>query len=146
MFTYSQGKLYAKGVSFDIPEKFFINSDPAITGDELIDFVSPDLTYSVMVSIEYSCEGTKQELEKFLSDDAGGIPLGNIEEITVDSFLGHQLFFNGGCEQYQLRLSLCDANELVVHIGTRKPNYIETIVKSDEIQLLINSICHYPNK
>ena len=144
MFTYSQGKLYAKGISFNIPEKFFINSDPAITGDELIDFISPDSTYSVMISIESSCQGTKWELEKFLSEDAGGIPLSNIEEITVNSYSGHYLFFNGGSAQYQLRLSTYETDELVVHIGTNKNNNILDIIKSEAIQSLINSIDKHP--
>ncbi|MBQ6625215.1 MAG: hypothetical protein IIX39_05300 [Clostridia bacterium] len=140
MFKYSCGKLSSNGVSFTIPDNFYINTEPPTTREDFIEFVSIDKSYTISMGIEPSFEGTKYELEQFLSEDGGCLPIGDIESVTINNLHGHQMFFLGCKEEFQLRLSVNCTTEFVVHIAMKNQNKIEEIVKSLTIQSLIKSI------
>ncbi len=140
MFSYSQGRLHSKCFSFAIPENISINPEPPSTTGDLIEFISQNNTYRITITIEPSFEGTRYELEQYISEDAGGTPLEKIEPVTINELPGHQLLYQGGnFEEYQIRL-LHGTCEFVLHISTKKPNSIKSIVESEKVAALINSI------
>lgn len=147
MFQYQNGKLCAEGISFEIPNNFYINTSPCIEGDNFIELWSNDKDYMIIIAIEEHCLGTKQELEQAVSGDSGDYAMDDIKETAINGLNGHFLFYKSLTgERYQVRLNIPHKKncEFTLYIGSHQGN-INEIVESKEIQNVIKNILYITN-
>ena len=140
MLRYRNGKLYAKGYSFEIPEDFYLNTEPGSTDEYMVEFFSLDKSYSICFKLDESCEDIQTELEYGLTEDAGGTALKPIEDVVVNGIRGKELYSTGGrMQEYHLRLSETKTTHFVVYVTTFGSSIIETM-NTPQMEKIIQSI------
>ena len=68
MFQYKNHRFHFGGVSFQIPDGYFFNSEPGGESDNFIQLYAPDQTFTVDIRIEKDCDEVIAELQSVLDD------------------------------------------------------------------------------
>lgn len=143
MLLYREGRFYTKGVSFKLPDGFYLVTEPETTSEELLSMTDAKEEYSVIWQTVEECEGTKEELEEIIDPKEGYGYIGEIESIEHNGLRGHQLRYrsdSGEREYCERRYQLSDDIHFVVIIYTEKETGIEEVLSREEVKDILDSI------
>jgi hypothetical protein len=114
MLHFQNGRFYTHGVSFAIPDGFFLETEPEFVHQYGFSAWTSDRSFFVEWDIEENCIGTEKELNHLFLESLNVKQLSRIQPITVNGLLGHQIFYNKWNKCYfEVRLSLKDGAEFV---------------------------------
>ncbi|MBQ4624317.1 MAG: hypothetical protein IJB51_07240 [Clostridia bacterium] len=98
MLHYVNHRLIGGGVSFQIPDGYFIDLVPGIEFDNGVRLLSPDESFSVELRVEEDCEGAVKELTSVLND-LEPVEICSVEPITMNGLSGYHATYR--CLRYQ---------------------------------------------
>lgn len=99
MLQYVNHRFHSKGVSFQIPDGYFLNSEPGEEKDDMLYLYAPDKSFHVMMQIEEDCDGSADELETVLDDMAATVVY-PISPVAVNGLSGHHTTYRTKRTQY----------------------------------------------
>lgn len=145
MIHFEHGALCAAGISFRVPDGFFLETDPE---DEAlpwgISLYAPDQSYNVRLYWEEDATGAEEELEDIL-DDGEYVILSPVAPLAVNDLEGfHVTYQSGGYGYYEARFDLPPNEDgldaFVVLVCTDEKETIGQIPKRNEFIELIRSL------
>ena len=98
MIQYRNGRFHIPGMSFIVPDGFYLNTTPDTVSDNCLCLISPNKEYSVFIQAASSKGSTFEELRAILIN-AGEHTLVP-ESITINGIHGHHVKYTAGNERY----------------------------------------------
>lgn len=95
MLQYKDGRFYAPGVSLQIPNGFYLETEPEVYFEYGLTAWTPDRAYLVSWEFEEGCQGTEKELRDLFTGVSGIMLIGTIEPISVNGLNGHYAAYWG---------------------------------------------------
>lgn len=144
MIYFKNGRLNKNGMSFAVPDGFYLDTNAEEAREDGVRLMSFDEVYTVELLWEETEMEAWEELNDILDDGEFQVVF-PIATVTVNGLKGaHATYHSGGYGYYELRLDIkTDENEsynFVVLICTDKKGLIDQICQRREVQELINSI------
>ena len=99
MLQYKNHRVHFEGVSFQIPDGFFLDSTYGEESDNTIHLYSSDETFTLELRVEEDCDGAEAELESVISDLSPTVVY-PIAPITVNGLSGHHATYRNRRTQY----------------------------------------------
>lgn len=140
MLLFKNGKFHVSGVSFAIPDGFYLETEADEIWSNGFQLYAPDRRYTVELRAEESEMTTGEELESILREGEYEIllPVGPVE---VNGLAGHHaVYLSSGYGFYEIRLDLGEAGAFVLLVCTGERERIEAIKESPELRGLIQEI------
>lgn len=138
MFYLQDGFFHVNGVSFRLPDGFYLDSCPEEHYKNSFSLYPEDTSFWLQIIVSEDCMDAGKELEYLFIDNTGMKPLGPVTPIAVNGFTGYQTVYCGGLrEYYEIRLNLpcgqrlcnfvmvlmaitCSIGEAIAHPGVRQ--------------------------
>lgn len=99
MLQYIGHRLSCDGVSFAIPDGFYLNDKTDDGAENGICLLSPDQTFRLDIGIEHFVYPSQKELADVLGE-MGYQVLSDIQSITINGLHGHYAAYSGRQHQY----------------------------------------------
>lgn len=118
MFRYQNHRFYCSCFSYQIPDGYFIDTNPDEDTDDYMRLVSPNETFSVDIRLEQDCERSDGELASIIHDITATVvyPTSPIE---LNGLQGHHATYRTKQSQYyEARFDLPDSQALCLLIIT----------------------------
>lgn len=139
MVRFQNGRFYTHGVSFAIPEGYFLETEPEFVHEYGLGAWTPDKTCFVEWDVEENCLGTKRELSDLFQESSGVRKMSEIQSVSINGLLGHQADYQREQKYFfELRLSLKENSEFVFLASGTKENMLSWKKSSDLAQVLNN--------
>ena len=123
MLLYKNGRFHGLGLSFELPEGFYLETEPDLCCELGLGAWTPDMRFYVDWQIDDQRQGTREELEGLFSPDSGVMVHGSLEPIEVNGLAGHQAAYRGNDrEHWEFRLSPGDDRQVAVVIYAAEPD------------------------
>ena len=117
MLQYKDGRFSAQGVSFSIPNGFFLETEPEFCYEYGFGAWTPDKQYYMEWQIETGCTGTENELRQLFETGSETKPLSEIQPVTVNGLAGHYTAYqNKNGQFFELRLSAHGGTEIALTV------------------------------
>lgn len=143
MLFYKDGRFHAYGVSFQIPDGFYLETCPDEQYDNGFMLYPPDRSFWVQLMVCGDCMDTQKEFEYTFSDIMSLRSQEGITPVCLDGLSGHQAIYTiWGRPYYEIRLNLPWGKELynfVLVITTTKISILAAI-EHPGVVALIDSI------
>ena len=138
MMLYKQGRFWVEGASFQIPEGFYIETDPDVNYERGLAAWDPTRTHLYLWAIsEEEEEGTKEALEEMTKELK---TLSPPAPFTLNGLPGHWMTYGGKTFQnYEARFALNDEEQLVFSVEGGD-NDISKIMESPEFRSALEGI------
>lgn len=120
MLHYHNHRFHRKNFSFQIPDGFFLDTEPEVEADNYLRLWLPDQKNSLTVDFAENCADTKSELEGVIADmePRWSSP---VEAVTVNGLGGHYAEYHlTHSRYYELWLNLAEG--AAVNIVIRTPD------------------------
>ena len=139
MIEFRNGRFHAKGVSFAIPEGFFINTTAHFSYEYGLEFCHPELKYSITIHLDETKLNAYREIELGFEDYNIKSCEKNILPITVNGLDGYQCLRKDvfGSE-YEVRLNIHENLQLSFLMRSR--GNLEQFINSSEVQWTLSQI------
>ena len=113
MLQYKKGRFHCKGVSFEIPENFFLDTYCDITYENGLELISPNEKMVVEYNICDFDGSTEEELQKLLRGDSF-VVIEPITPVLINGLVGHQCSYRTSSENYfEVHLKITDELEII---------------------------------
>ena len=133
MLIYKQGRFWAEGISFQIPDGFYLDTSPDLCYDVGITALDPTRSHSYVWAIFVSYQGTKETLEDL--PQMGCRLLSKIASIQIGGLPGHWVIWTmgigSGC--YEARFDLGGNKHFTLMMDAHKCD-IHEIIESAEFR------------
>lgn len=140
MLLYKNGRFYGEGVSFAIPTGFYVEDVRDVTDEYGFCAWDPEREYLCCWRFYWDCEGTKEELVKWLDPDCGITPLSEITPIQINGLRGYFILYRTRRKQYyEARFDMGEGKEFALLVETRHQN-IHRIIESAEFKSVLGGI------
>lgn len=118
MFQYKNHRFHFGGVSFQIPDGYFLNSEPGGVTDNFIQLYSPDHSLTVDIRVERDIDGVQAELQRML-DEFESIIAHPIAPLQINGLNGcHVTYLNRRSQTYEAWFELDAENALTLVLNT----------------------------
>ena len=118
MFRYQNHRFYCSCFSFQIPDKFFIDTNPDEDSDDYMKLVSPDESFSVDIRLEQNCKRSYDELASIIHD-INATAIHPIAPISMHGLHGHHAtYLTKQTQYYEARFDLTGDQSLCFLIVT----------------------------
>lgn len=140
MLLYKDGWFYGEKVSFQIPDGFYFENDPDMTGEYGFCAWGPKRKTLFCWRFYEDCAGSAEELRTWFSPDSGTVPLSGIIPIKIHGLTGHYALYRTRREQYyEARFDLGEGEEFVLLVELREGD-IRDIVTAPELKAVTDKI------
>ena len=135
MLLYQKGRFSLEGVSFAVPDGFYVECDPdevrvnAIAVDGLLLYPS-DFACRMEILFQYDCGAPKEELEEFLDDTTVVQLQRELRPITCNGLVGCEAWY-GTPEEYYYEA------RFLVRSGARQHNLCFLMVGENPLDKLL---------
>lgn len=130
MLRYKNHRFHAANVSFQIPDGYFLDTDPEENANNCIRLWNPDKLYSVEIRVDDSERGSEMELAYVLQGMNPQI-LHTIKPTCVNGILGHHATYRNTRTQYY---------ELWLDINARLVMLVLVVTKADITKIDVDSV------
>jgi len=118
MICFQNGRFCTHGVSFTIPDGFYLETEPDFVFEFGLGAWTPDKSCYVEWNIEENCLGTEKELDSIFQESSQVVPLSEIHLVSVNGLSGHQVIYRKQQKFFlEVRLSLQEKGEFVFLAG-----------------------------
>lgn len=126
MLQYAKHRFHFRGVSFRIPDDFFLDSVPDVKSGNRVLLVAPDRNYSVEIRIEEDTDGSEFELQTEIEDLAPKM-VHSIAPIAINGLSGfHATYRNRRSQGYAVWFDLNNGSDCLNIVVSTQGN-IENI-------------------
>ena len=140
MLLWKDGRFHAFGISFAIPDGFYLESEPETIQENGLSAWTPDMHCRVIWWIEECDISPYDGINNLFSPGSGMTPLGEIEPMDVNGLSGCSALYKTKEEQlFEARLGTGSDSQLIVIIEDYTQD-IASRIKSPEIQTVLRSI------
>jgi len=116
MFRYQNHRFYCSCFSYQIPDGYFIDTNPDEDSDDYMKLVSPDKSFSMDIRLEQNCKCSNAELASIIHDITATIDY-PITSIELNGLHGHHAIYRTKQSQYyEARFDLPDDQSLCLLI------------------------------
>lgn len=137
MLMYKQGRLWTEGVSFCIPDGFFLETDPDVNYEMGIGAWNTTQSCLYMWVISDDEVGTRERLEEASCNFK---LLSEITPITLNGLSGHWATYRTRCEEYyEVRFALPGKSQLALTVEKKGDN-IKAVMDSQEFKIALEGI------
>lgn len=137
MLMYKQGRFWAEGASFAIPDGFFVEMDPDVNYERGIGAWDPSCTILYMWNICKEDDGAKQMLESVVKDYQ---PLSKITPIVLNGLSGYWGIYGGkSFQNYEVRFDLKNGWQMTLIVENNKYD-IREVMASPEFKSALEGI------
>lgn len=136
MLLYKEGKFNALGVSFTLPNGFWLETEPENAVQYGLTAYTPDKQFQVVWEIEEGCHGTVAELQELFGPETGIKALSEITPVSIGGISGHRVMYRTYCdERLEYRFAVGEGVELSVCVYAKAGNIADAKSKAlvDEI-------------
>ena len=147
MVLYKDGKFHVKGISFCLPDGYYLNTDSEISQKFRLEALPQDQSFTMRwLLTEISTKDSYAVLEYLFTEDVGFKPIVPVSPISVNGLTGHQCVGVGKYQQfYEVQLDLDDGALFGFSIYTRNQySDIINIIERQDVIWALNQI--YKNK
>lgn len=110
VLRYVNHRFIGRGVSFQIPDGYFIDLVPGIEIDNGVRLLSPDESFSVELRVEEDCEGAVKELSSVLND-LEPVEICSVGPIAINELSGYHATYR--CLRHQYYEAWFDVDETI---------------------------------
>lgn len=148
MFRYRNGRLWVPGLSFALPEGFYIETDSGMMVDNRICLISPSEDFQISFQV-YGAESTTHDELTALIAEMGFHTIQQPTPICTNGMHGHCAMYKpcknsteGGYfeARYNIPTQDTDMNRLVVIVQDLSMFDIEKIAQRDEVAWVLRNI------
>ena len=119
MLQYINHRFYCRGISFQIPDGYFLDSTPGEESDNTIRLYAPDESFAVELRVEEDCDGSQAELASVIHDLTPTVVY-PIAPITVNGLSGHHATYrNRRTQYYEVWFDIDDGVALSLVVETK---------------------------
>ena len=140
MLLTKNGRFYAQGVSFQLPDGLYIDTEPATSHED--GFTVWETDREVLMDIHVDKEkDPRGSLQKLLDDDESGfIPYTPIAEFELNGMKGYEVFYHDkSVDYYECRLIVSE-DTVVTFFAQYENGSIKKPKEFPKIKALLNSI------
>lgn len=113
MLQYKKGRFHCEGVSFEIPENFYLDTDCDISYENGLEFITPDEKMVIEYDITDYDGSTEKELQK-LFRNGSYIVIEPITPVLINGLKGHKCCYRTSKESfYEVHLEITEELEFV---------------------------------
>ena len=144
MLQYKNHRLHCEGVSFQIPDGFFINTQMCPTNEDAAWFASPDKPMDLEVQVRTGFEGAQKELVRRYADETFlGKPCAITPVVLENGLSGYQTYSSDEeylCTQtYEVWLDLSEDLALSLYMAANcaiQEIDVAALIKEMDIQYI----------
>ncbi len=140
MLKFENGKFHALGVSFTLPDGFYLETVPDFCYIRGFGAWTPDRKNYVEWQIEDGCGETEQELKDLFYPGTGMILLGEIKPISVNGLRGHMAIYKTRDEEIMEMRLMIEKDKQIILLVRNKECIINEALRSEEIRMVVNGI------
>lgn len=138
MLLYKSGRFYVEGVSFQIPDGFYVETDPDLNYEEGLSAWNPSCSCLYLWMLDKGCADAKTELHKIV--DSAFTPYSEVGSIVANGLSGCFILYGEKKEQYyEARFDLGRGKQFALIVEARKDD-IHKVIKSSEFQTVLDGI------
>jgi len=108
MLQYKKGRLYCQGVSFEIPENFYLETNGEMMFENGMVFISPDEKIWVEFAIFKSDMSSEEGLQSLINESDSFVVIDTVTPVTINGLSGHYCYYKTTRENFltvQLNIS-----------------------------------------
>lgn len=140
MLQWKDGRFHALGISFAIPDGFFLESEQETTHENGLSAWTPDMRCRVDWRIDEYDVSPYDGLNRLFSPNSGLNPQGGIERISVNGLSGFSALYETETAQFlEARLEAGEGGQLIVIIQDHKKDIV-SLIRSKEIQAVLSGL------
>ena len=143
MLLYKDGRFHAAGISFQLPDGFFLETCPEESYSNGFMLYPPEGDFWLQIIVSSDCMDAKKEFEFFFSDIVDLKPQTDITPISLTGLSGYQAIYTGsGHTYYEIRLNVPYGDSLYnfVLVLTAKDTGGEVPVEHPCVKEVLDSI------
>ena len=126
MLLFKGGKFHALGVAFELPDGFWLETEPEDVVQYGLVAYTPDKQHQVLWEIEEGCHGTAAELEEFFGPETGIEAMSEIAPLTINDLSGHQVMYRTSQdERLEYRFAIREGVEFSVCIYAKTGSIVD---------------------
>ena len=119
MLQYINHRFHFEGISFQIPDNYFLDSTPGEESENTIHLCAPDESYGVEIRVEEDCDGSEAELASVISDLTPTVVY-PIAPLVINGLCGHHATYrNRRTQYYEAWFDIDDGVALSVVVETK---------------------------
>lgn len=100
MLLYKNHRFYYEGVSFAIPDGYYLDTNYGDGAEDALDFWTKDMGLRVRIAIEHETKGPLQELNSVIQDLEDCVVLEGPEANLLNGLAGYRATYDTGRRQY----------------------------------------------
>jgi len=140
MLQFKDGRFHAYGISFQLPEGFYLDTAPDLESECGIVAWSPGEDYQVEWDFVEEKEDPPTFFQRFFLPGSGMELLSKIEPCALNNLAGCKVIYcSGKCEYFETRFSVKDNVQLMLLIHTDR-HKIKDVLELAEVRAILEDI------
>lgn len=140
MLLYKNHRFHCQGVSFTIPEGFYLDTSYDDIHQDTLNLWTKDRSLYICISVQRETQGTHQELSLILRELEDILVTGPIKPISLGGLSGYSAAYTSGPKYYwetHLHISGKGSNQIELLLLLRSK---DTLLSDETISTIINQI------
>ena len=100
MLLYENHRFYFEGVSFAIPDGYYLDTNYGDGAENSLDFWTKDMSLRIRIAIEQETKGPLEELKSVIRDLEDCVVLEGPDAILQNGLAGYKAIYDTGRRQY----------------------------------------------
>ena len=100
MLQYKNHRFYYEGVSFALPDGYYLDTNYGDGAEDALDFWTKDMSLRIRIAIEHETKGPLQELNSVIRDMEDCVVLEGPEANLLNGLAGYRATYDSGRRQY----------------------------------------------
>lgn len=117
MLLYKNHRFHYEGVSFAIPDGYYLDTNYGDGASDALDFWTKDKALRIRIAIEHETKGPLAELNSIIRDLEDCVVLEGPQEVFMNGLAGYEAVYDSGRRQYyEMRYALSGSGNLQTEI------------------------------
>ena len=139
MLLYKNQRFYFEGVSFAIPDGYYLDTNYGDGAENSLDFWTKDVSLRIRIAIEQETKGPLKELNSVIQDLEDCVVLEGPDAILHDGLAGYKAIYDTGRRQYcEMRYAISGSGDnqtelMLLFVGDPKLPNKENVISLVEM-------------
>lgn len=140
MLQLISGKLHACGMSFALPDRFYIDTDPEFPYEHGLCCYSPDKKIYFRIYADCLCQDVRAEMETLFEPGSGMYQTSEITPLVLNGLAGFEVTFQSSeHDYYEAHLQL-PGGSAAVFVSCCEQGLVTDIKQHPDVQSVLRSI------
>ena len=100
MLQYKNHRFYYEGVSFALPDGYYLDTNYGDGAEDALDFWTKDMSLRIRIAVEHETKGPLQELNSVIRDLEDCVVIEGPEANLLNGLAGYRATYDSGRRQY----------------------------------------------